>query len=90
LPHAVQKSKNEKRQKDTDDCVKQAFFSEDHVSNVPLKAVSAPLPFFANCNSAPWRVPMIHAAPIEFAAKTPCLATVKQKVAVPTFHRYTE
>jgi hypothetical protein len=45
LPHAVQKSKNEKRQKDADDCVKQAFFSEDHVSNVPLKAVSAPLPF---------------------------------------------
>jgi hypothetical protein len=45
LPHAVQKSKNEKRQKDADDCVKQAFFSEDHVSNVPLKDVSAALPF---------------------------------------------
>jgi hypothetical protein len=44
LPHAVQKSKNEKRQKDTNDCVKQAFFSENHVSNVPLKAVSSPLP----------------------------------------------
>jgi hypothetical protein len=79
LPHAVQKSKNEKRQKDTDDCVKQAFFSEDHVSNVPLKAVSAPLPFFANCNSAPWRVPMIRAVHIEFAAETPFLANVKKK-----------
>jgi hypothetical protein len=45
LPHAVQKSKDEKRQKDADDCVKQAFFSEDHVSNVPLKTVSVPLPF---------------------------------------------
>jgi hypothetical protein len=88
LPHAVQKSKNEKRQKDADDCVKQAFFSEDHISNVPLEAVLGAAAFFAEC--APWRVPMIHAAPIEFAAKTPCLATVKQKVAVPTFHRYTE
>jgi hypothetical protein len=45
LPHAVQKSKNENRQKDADNCVKQALFSEDHVSNVPLKAVSAALPF---------------------------------------------
>jgi hypothetical protein len=46
LPHTVQKSKNEKRQKDADDRVKQVFSSEDHVSKVPLKAVSAPLPFF--------------------------------------------
>jgi hypothetical protein len=38
LAHAVQKSKNEKRQKDADDCVKQAFFSKDHVSNVPFES----------------------------------------------------
>jgi hypothetical protein len=38
LPHAVKKSKNEKRQKDADDCVKQAFFSKDHVSNVPFES----------------------------------------------------
>jgi hypothetical protein len=88
LAHAVQKSKNEKRQKDADDCVKQAFFSEDHVSNVPLKAVSAPLPFCQlqramACAHDP-------RSPHRFAAKTPCLATVKKKVAVPAFHRYTE
>jgi hypothetical protein len=32
-PHPVQKSENEKRQKDADDCVKQTFFSKDHVTN---------------------------------------------------------
>jgi hypothetical protein len=86
LPHAVQKSKNEKRQKDADDCVKQAFFSEDHISNVPLEAVLGAAAFFAEC--APWRVPMIHAE--NLWPRLHAWRMSRKKVAVPAFYRYTE
>jgi hypothetical protein len=79
LPHAVQKSKNEKCQKDADDCVKQAFFSKDHVSKAPFESCLGGAAFLANCNSAPWLVPMINAVQIGFGAKTPFLANVKKK-----------
>ncbi|MGB9427035.1 MAG: hypothetical protein WCB09_11560, partial [Methylocella sp.] len=53
--HAVQKSKNQKRQKDAYDCVKQAFLPKDHVSNAPFEssAGAGAAALFANCNSAP-------------------------------------